>query len=356
MATDPRDARDRELLYLLAEGTNDVVWTMSVTGEITYVSPSVERMRGITPEEARQQTLDQIHPPESAAISMGYFQDLYAALAEGREPPGDFRGELEYYRADGSTVWTEVHVMPRYGPGGELVEILGVTRDISERRAHEDAMRRAQREAERERTLKEERERIARDLHDDLLQALSAVGMEIATAELRAGSGDADRTREVLGRSREDLQEAIAAARRLVTGLRAHQLEGRGLVGGLTALVEDFPERGDARAVLQATDPGDDVPPQVEEALFRVAQESLANVAKHAGARMVRVRLDRDGDELELVVSDDGRGIDPQAPARDDAYGLTGMRERMQAVGGTLAVQPESGGGTRVTARAPTGR
>lgn len=147
MAPAPDDACDREPVYLRAEGTNDVVWTMSATGEITSVSPSVERMRGMTPEEARQQSLEQIHPPESAAISTGYSRDLYAALAEGRAPPGVFRGELEYYCADGSTVWTEVHVMPRYGPGGELVAIMGVARDISERRAHEHAMRRARADA-----------------------------------------------------------------------------------------------------------------------------------------------------------------------------------------------------------------
>ena len=78
---------------LLAENANDVIWTMSLDGRITYVSPAVERMRGFTPEEAMSQPLDEIQTPESAAITLGYFVDLQAALEAGR-PPQRFRGEL----------------------------------------------------------------------------------------------------------------------------------------------------------------------------------------------------------------------------------------------------------------------
>lgn len=127
---------------LLAEHANDVVWTMSVDGRITYVSPAVTAVRGISPEVAMTQTLDQIHPPASAAISLGYFRDLHARLAEGL-PPQEFRGELEYYRLDGSTVWTEVQVIPHVDDDGSLLEILGVTRDISERKRYEQELKAA---------------------------------------------------------------------------------------------------------------------------------------------------------------------------------------------------------------------
>lgn len=124
---------------LLAEHANDVIWTMAVDGSITYVSPAVEAMRGISPREAMGQTIDQIHPPASAVISLGYFTELYERMADGR-PPQEFRGELEYYRRDGSTVWTEVQVIPHLDEDGTLVEILGVTRDISERKRHEQEL------------------------------------------------------------------------------------------------------------------------------------------------------------------------------------------------------------------------
>lgn len=132
---------------LLAEAANDVIWTMSVDGRITYVSPSVERMRGFTQEEAMAQSLDEIETPESAAISRRYFEELHAALREGRVPPADFRGELEYLCKDGSTVITDVHVIPHLDGEGRLVEILGVTRDISERKEAEAEVLRSRNEA-----------------------------------------------------------------------------------------------------------------------------------------------------------------------------------------------------------------
>lgn len=127
---------------LLADNALDVVWTMSFDGRITYVSPSIEAMRGITPEVAMRQTIDQIHPPESAAKSIAYFSQLYADVQAGR-PPQKFRGELEYKHADGSTVWTEVMAIPLLDGEGRLIEILGVTRDLRERKQAENAMRTA---------------------------------------------------------------------------------------------------------------------------------------------------------------------------------------------------------------------
>jgi diguanylate cyclase (GGDEF)-like protein/PAS domain S-box-containing protein len=132
---------------LLAEHANDVIWTMALDGTLTYVSPSVERMRGLTPEEAMAQSRDEIHPPQSRAVSLRYFDSLLAALESGA-PPESFRGELEYYCKDGSTIWTDVQVIPHVGPAGEVVEILGVTRDISERKRHEVELQQARDEAD----------------------------------------------------------------------------------------------------------------------------------------------------------------------------------------------------------------
>ena len=117
---------------LVTDNAKDVIWTMAPDGAITYVSPSVEVMRGFTPAEAMQQTTEEILTPDSQAVSLGYFTQLHADLTAGR-PPQSFRGELEYRCKDGSTVWTEVMAQPILGADGAVVEILGVTRDISER-------------------------------------------------------------------------------------------------------------------------------------------------------------------------------------------------------------------------------
>lgn len=126
---------------LLAENAWDVVWSMALDGTITYVSPAVERVRGFTPEQARTQSLEQIHPPESAARVVAYFESLFAAIAECRTPP-TFHGEQDYYRKDGSLMSGELQVIPHLDDQGRVIEILGVTRDISDRQRYEEELRR----------------------------------------------------------------------------------------------------------------------------------------------------------------------------------------------------------------------
>ena len=125
---------------LLAENAWEVIWTMDLDGKITYVSPAVERMRGITPEEAMHQSLDEIHPPESAASVADYYRQVFAAIEAGTEPPM-VRGEKEYYRKDGSIMTGELQVIPHLDGSGKVIELIGVTRDISERKVFEAELR-----------------------------------------------------------------------------------------------------------------------------------------------------------------------------------------------------------------------
>ena len=127
---------------LLAENARDVIWVMEFDGSMSYVSPSVEQIRGVTPAESLQQSIDQILTPASQAIVLAYYQSLWAAAQAGL-PLESFRGELEYYHKDGSTIWTEVMAFPVPSPSGGFVEILGVTRDIRERKRAEEELRQA---------------------------------------------------------------------------------------------------------------------------------------------------------------------------------------------------------------------
>jgi diguanylate cyclase (GGDEF)-like protein/PAS domain S-box-containing protein len=136
--TELREAEQARLVAeeryrLMAESANIVLWTMALDGSITYVSPTVLQMRGFTQEEAMHQPLDEILTPESQLIATGYYTQLYADLGAGRIP-ARFTCEEEYYCKDGSTIWTEVEVIPTAGPDGRINEILGITRDISERK------------------------------------------------------------------------------------------------------------------------------------------------------------------------------------------------------------------------------
>ena len=131
--------RSEKRSRLLAENAWEVIWTMDLDGTITYINPAVERMRGITPEEAMRQTLEEINPPESATRVAAYFQTVFESMAAGIEPP-PFRGEMEYYRKDGSIMTGELQVIPHVDGAGRVVELIGVTRDISDRKATEAAL------------------------------------------------------------------------------------------------------------------------------------------------------------------------------------------------------------------------
>jgi diguanylate cyclase (GGDEF)-like protein/PAS domain S-box-containing protein len=128
--------RSEERHRLLAENAWEVIWTMGLDGSITYISPAVERMRGFTPDEARRQTPEETNTPESAARIAEYHQQVFAAIEAGTEPP-TFRGELEYYRSDGSIMAGELQVIPHVDTAGRVVELIGVTRDVSDRKKFE---------------------------------------------------------------------------------------------------------------------------------------------------------------------------------------------------------------------------
>ena len=136
--------RSEERYRLLAENARDVIWTMEPDGRISYVSPSIQLLRGLTPEEAMRQPLEQIHPPASLRRSQAYFQQLVADAQAGL-PLQPFRNELEYYCADGSTIWTDVIALPIADDQGRLQKLLGVSRDITERKHYERQLMEANR-------------------------------------------------------------------------------------------------------------------------------------------------------------------------------------------------------------------
>jgi signal transduction histidine kinase len=161
--------------------------------------------------------------------------------------------------------------------------------------------------------------------------------------------------REALDRALDLTGRALETIRATVRGLRPAVLDDLGLVPALESLAEEFSGRtGVAVDVLEAK-PGADLPPEVEVALYRIFQEALTNVARHAEAGHVDTRLRREGDAVVLSVQDDGRGMDPAKLTRsgEGRAGLTGMRERLVGLGGRLDVRSAPGQGVYLEARIP---
>ena len=201
----------------------------------------------------------------------------------------------------------------------------------------------------------EERIRLAANLHDGPIQRLASVSLTLDRAMLRLGRGDPDAAGDLLERGQDELQAEVDALRRMMSELRPPILDEAGFEAGVRDLVEDFSQRTQVSGRVTGSFllP---VAADTETALYRVVQEGLWNVAKHACASAVEVEFRDLGGVVEVTVADDGRGFRPTSSAallRNGHYGLVGMRERLEATGGLLVVDSLPGAGTRLTARVP---
>jgi signal transduction histidine kinase len=209
------------------------------------------------------------------------------------------------------------------------------------------------------RAQEEERGRVARELHDEANQLVAALMTSVDTAEaLSVDAGNAA-LRDTLCRLRRLAAAALSDLQRIATELRPPALDEFGLLPALTRHVRDRAGDIGIEADVQIEGRRRRMPAAVDLALYRIAQEALANVQKHAQARRVHVRLRFLPDAVRLDISDDGVGFDPAGAAADGArsgLGVAGMRERASIVGGGVEVSSRPGGGTRVSARIPLER
>ncbi len=198
-----------------------------------------------------------------------------------------------------------------------------------------------------------ERRRIARELHDETGQVLTAIRLELGLLA-RQVEGNAP-AREALDRALDLTGRALETIRATVRGLRPVALDDLGLVPAVEALAEEFSGRTGVIVDLDAHEPPDDIAPEVEVALYRIFQEALTNVARHSEARRVQASIQVEDGSVVLRVEDDGRGFDPAKLAKggDARAGLTGMRERLLGLGGRLDVTTAPGQGVKLEARMP---
>jgi signal transduction histidine kinase len=188
-----------------------------------------------------------------------------------------------------------------------------------------------------------ERRRLSRELHDETAQTLSAVKLEIGMLREGAAPEAVDRLDHVLGL----VDGGIRGIRRVMNDLRPALLDDLGLAAAIHSLAADVGERSTLQVTTRLEDPIPRAPAEAELALFRAAQEALANVVRHSGATSVTIQLGQSAGVIRLVVRDDGRGLpanaDLAAFEREGHLGLAGMRERITALGGTVRIDAEDG-------------
>ncbi len=194
-----------------------------------------------------------------------------------------------------------------------------------------------------------ERKRLARELHDETGQALTSILLGLKELE-DAGSGTD--VSEATTRLRELVVATLQDVRRLAVELRPKALDDFGLVPALERLVETFQEQTGVQVIMEPQLGDERLPSEVETALYRIIQEALTNVVKHAQAARVSIVLSRRGDTVSAVFEDDGRGFVVDA-SREGGLGLMGMKERLSLLDGRLLVESSEGGGTTLVAEVP---
>jgi PAS domain S-box-containing protein len=257
------------------------------------------------------------------------------------------RSDLRFRAGDGAPVPVAVSFAPLHAEGrADVIGVVGVITDITER-AQEEALR--NRLIEQVMTAQdEERRRVARELHDETGQSLTALLVGLRTIE---GSKTTQQAVELAQRLRETTAQTLIDVGRLWRGLHPGVLDHLGLAAAVTRHAEEFAQaHGVAVNVRVEGLDGDGLSPLLQGTVYRVLQEALTNVARHAGARKVTIRLVRGAGSVALRVQDDGAGFKPGNSGR---LGLRGMRERAALLGGSVKVESRPGAGTTITAHIP---
>jgi PAS domain S-box-containing protein len=264
--------------------------------------------------------------------------------------------EVERVRKDGSRIFVSQWTAPVFDDAGAVKNTIGVVADITERKQAEAEVReKTERLQELSRRLLEvqeaERRHLARELHDEVGQALTGINL---TLRLCARLPDSE-GRAKLSQAERDVRELMARVRDLSLRLRPTMLDDLGLLPALLYHSERFSTQTQVRVALEHQGLGRRIyPREVETAAYRIVQEALTNVARHAGVRHAVVRARLDGATLRLEVEDRGTGFDPRAArAAGTSSGLSGMQERAVLLGGRFEIISSPGTGTRLIAELP---
>ncbi|MFN7986625.1 MAG: PAS domain-containing protein [Thermoanaerobaculia bacterium] len=342
-AADEALRESEERLTLAAEAAGVGLWRLDLETSTYWATNRARRLFDIPGEEepvTRARVLSRVLPEDRGRLDEAF----RVAVESGSEASGEYR----IVAPDGGVRWLSSRGRVRPGPEGKPGHLMGVTLDVTERRRSEAALQDLSRRLIR--AHEEERALLARELHDDLSQRLAVLAIDVGRAELSASGAAAA---ETLRTVREGLVSLSEDVHSLAYQLHPSVLEELGLVEALRTECERFRSLSRADVALRLDPAVRAVGKDAALCLFRVAQEALRNVARHAGASAVTVSLRRGDGGLLLAVRDDGAGFDPAAQRERRSLGLASMRERVELVGGTLRVDSVPGEGTAISAWVP---
>lgn len=329
----------------LLDSAMDGIISVDDAQRIVLYNRAAEKMFGWTADEVRGQPLDLLIPNRYRG---GHGQQVrrFGATGTTSRRMGD-NTVLYALRKDGSEFPIDASISQLNTPEGKLYTV--ILRDVTERvKAREELAAFA---AESAGVREQEKSRIARELHDELAQMLTALKMDTIWMRDHLPRDDAA-AQEKVAQMLAMLDAAVASTRRIAADLRPLVLDDLGLVAAIEWVAQNFTQRTGVPCRLEVDETLDLGEPYAT-GVFRIVQESLQNIAKHARATEAVVELKRVGEALVLRVQDNGVGFRTGDPRKPQSLGLVGLRERAHLLRGEVRVESVPGAGTRVDARIP---
>jgi len=339
----------------LAEHIQEVFWIADPkeTRKL-YISPAYEKIWGRTCRSAYESPhmwLDAICRED---------RDRVLRAVQTKHTQGSYDEEYRILRPDGTERWIRDRAFPVRDPSGAILRWVGIAADITESKQAEAELRTAERQLHtlvgRLHTVQEdEAKRIARELHDDLGQQLTALNMQLGDLELRLPD-TTPQQREQFAQMHTIVNHTIEVVQKISGELRLGQLDVLGLTAAIDWQLEEFSRHSAIPCRNTRLDEVANLSDAQSIVVFRILQEALTNVVRHAGATAVEVSLEAGPEQLRLTVRDNGRGITAAELSDHKAIGLLGMRERAQLVDGDVTITGDAGRGTTVVVRIPLHR
>lgn len=380
-----------ERLRLLIAGIREyAIFQLDPWGRILSWNAGAERMKGYREDEVLGKYYSLFYNPEDTRDGRPE-HNLVEAVRQG-----ECKDEGWRIRKDGSKFWASVVITALRDAGGNVLGFIKVTRDMTERHEQEVSLQVAKAKlefnneqraavlgkvnfelreeiAERKRVeeelrkslgqlralaariqvvREEERTMIAREMHDELGQACTAIKMDLASIR-RKTTPRQNQVRDRVDSSIELVDRMIFMVRRIASELRPRTLDDLGLIAALEWQAQEFEARTGIRSQISLPEEPLSLDPERATAIFRIFQESLTNVARHAEATQVDASLERHGDQLTFVIRDNGKGFDVEQARLRRSLGLVGMRERALLLGGEIKIEASPGSGTILTLKIP---
>jgi PAS domain S-box-containing protein len=385
---------NQERFRLLIERVQEyAIFEMDPLGHVVSWNAGAQRLKGYRADEILGKHFSVFYLPEDV-VGGKPERNLGQAASRGRSEDEGWR-----VRKDGSRFWAHAVITALRDPAGVLHGFIKVTQDMTEPRQREEALTKANQlldlrvkqraatlikvnqdlrveVAERERAeerlrisleqmralaarlqrvREEERTLVAREIHDELGQACTAIKMDLASIGRKATKRQTKLLAKVHSASKL-VDDMIVMLRRIASELRPQALDHLGLTAALEWQAQEFESRTAIRCTVILPEEQIALDTERSTAIFRIFQETLTNVARHAHATRVEARLEKEGDQLLFQVHDNGKGFDPEEAKARKSLGLIGMQERALILNGRLTIEGVPGAGTTMTLRIPLPR